>query len=101
MIARVWRGWTTPEDANEYASYVRDWSASTSGYEAATGNRGAYVLQRAVGDRAEILVISFWDSEEEIRQLLGDDIAAPTLYDKDKELLVDYDRTVAHYHVAP
>lgn len=100
MVARVWRGWTKPEDADEYASYVQAWSVGDTGYEAATGNRGAYVLQRADGERAEILILSLWESEEAIKGFLGSDVAAPILFPKDLEVLIDHDRTVVHYRVA-
>ena len=99
MIARVWRGWTKSEDGDEYAEYVQEWSSSDSGYETAPGNRGAWILQREEGDRAEIMVVSLWDSEESIKALIGDDITVPLFYPRDEQLLVARERTVSHYLV--
>jgi hypothetical protein len=99
VIARVWRGWTKPEHAQEYADYVHAWAAGPSGYRATPGNRGAWVLHRDDGERAEIVALSLWDSEEAIKSLIGDDITAPVFYAKDEQLLVARERTVTHYHV--
>jgi heme-degrading monooxygenase HmoA len=71
MIARIWRGWTTPDDADAYVAYVDQ--TGIRGYEATPGNRGAWILRRAQTDRAEILTLGFWDSLDAIRKFAGDD----------------------------
>lgn len=50
MMARMWRGWTTSEDAAAYAEYVS--RTGLAAYWATPGNRGAWILQRDVGGRA-------------------------------------------------
>jgi hypothetical protein len=42
MIARVWRGWTSVDDADAYASYVEQ--TGIKGYRAIPGNQGAWIL---------------------------------------------------------
>ena len=66
MIARIWRGATRREDRAAYADYVA--RTGLTGYRSTPGNRGAYILQRDVGDRTEIITLSFWDSRFFIRK---------------------------------
>ena len=45
--------------------------------------------------------LSFWDSEESIKSLIGDDIAVPVFFPMDEHYLIDRERTVSHYSVWP
>lgn len=97
MIARVWRGATASDDADEYVEYLK--RTGLKDYRTTPGNRGAYVLWRQVGDRAEFVTLSLWDSTEAIVLFAGEDIDRAVFYADDDRYLVDRDLTVAHYHV--
>lgn len=97
MIARVWRGATASDDADEYVEYLK--RTGLKDYRTTPGNRGAYVLWRQVGDRAEFVTLSLWDSTEAIVRFAGEDIDRAVFYADDDRYLVDRDLTVAHYHV--
>ena len=49
MIVRIWRGWTSREDAEAYVRYMREVAAPDS--LGTPGNRGFSVLHRPDGDR--------------------------------------------------
>lgn len=68
-------------------------------YTATQGNRGVLVLRRVREDRAEFLLISFWDSFEAIRRFAGPDPDQAVFYPKDKEFFVEMDPEAAHYEV--
>ena len=57
MIARIWRGWTRPEDTNAYAEYII--GTGIAEYKATPGNQGAYLISRKGGDRTVFLTVSF------------------------------------------
>lgn len=95
MIARIWRGAVRAEDAEAYARYVRE--TGIEGYERTPGNRGAWVLRRTEGDRAEIVTLSFWESRDAIEGFAGPDIERAVFYPDDDRFLVDRDLTVRHY----
>lgn len=97
MIARTWRGATRAEDATDYAEYIR--ATGIAEYAATPGNRGAYLLYRIEGDRAEILTLSFWDTLESIHGFAGDDIDQAVFYPEDDRYLVERDLTARHYVV--
>jgi heme-degrading monooxygenase HmoA len=95
MIARSWRGWTKSEDVDAYRKYVTDtWIIDC---HAAEGNAGAHFLSRIVGDRAEIITLSFWNTEEALKRFFGGDPMVPHFYPDDDRYIIDGDPHVVHY----
>jgi heme-degrading monooxygenase HmoA len=97
MIARTWRGWTRADDADAYADYVA--ATGLAAYRATPGNRGAWVLTRVDGDRAEILAVSLWDDLGAIRAFAGDDLDRAVFYPEDDRYLVAREMTALHWAV--
>jgi heme-degrading monooxygenase HmoA len=95
MIARIWRGWTRAEDEAAYVDYLEASGASAS--RGTPGNRGFYILHRAVGDRAEFVTMSLWDSLEAVRGFAGDNVERAVFFPEDDRFLIERDMTVAHY----
>jgi heme-degrading monooxygenase HmoA len=98
MIARIWRGAVRAEDAPAYAAYVQE--TGLEGYQRTPGNRGAWVLWRVEGERAEIITVSLWESRDAIEGFAGQDIDQAVFYPEDDDFLIDRDLTVKHYEVA-
>ncbi len=97
MIARIWRGAVRAEDAAAYAAYVQ--RTGIEGYQGTPGNRGAWLLRRIEGDRAEFITVSFWESREAIEAFAGQDINKAVFYPDDDQFLIERDLTVDHYEV--
>jgi len=97
MLARIWRGATRAADADAYVDYLR--MTGLKEYRETRGNRGAWVLWRVDGDRAEFITLSFWESRDAIRGFAGDDIERAVFYPEDDRFLVDRAPTVEHYEV--
>jgi heme-degrading monooxygenase HmoA len=95
LIVRIWRGWTRPEDAGDYADYIL--STGIVEYKATPGNQGAYLISRTDGDWTEFLTISFWDSRDSIVAFAGDDINQAVFYPEDDRYLVDRETMVPHF----
>ena len=55
MIARVWRGWTTAEDADGYEGHLKP--ELLPGLSKVAGFGGSYLLRRVVGEDYERAVI--------------------------------------------
>jgi heme-degrading monooxygenase HmoA len=98
MIARIWRGWTSREDAEAYVRYMEDVAAPDS--LGTPGNRGFSVLRRPDGEREEFLTISLWDSLDVIQAFAGEDLERAVFYPEDDRYLVEREPTVAHFEVA-
>ena len=97
MIARIWRGAVRSQDAAAYAAYVQ--RTGIEGYRGTPGNRGAWLLRRIEGDRAEFITVSFWESREAIEAFAGQDINTAVFYPDDDQFLIERDLTVNHYEV--
>ena len=97
MIARTWRGWTKPEDADAYLAYVEKTGGNAS--RATPGNKGFYILRREDGDRTEFVTMSLWESQDAIRAFAGDDLEV-VFYEDDDRFLVDREWFVTHYEIA-
>ena len=97
MIARIWRGVVRAQDAGAYAAYIRQ--TGLDGYQQTPGNRGAWLLRRIEGDRAEFITLSFWESRQAIEGFAGQDIERAVYYPEDDKFLVERDLTVRHYEI--
>ncbi len=97
MIARVWRGAMSAEDAGAYARYMG--STGVEELRATPGNEGVFMLRRVDGDRAEFIVMSLWGSEAAVHAFAGDDISAAVFYPEDDRYLIERELTATHYEV--
>jgi heme-degrading monooxygenase HmoA len=97
MIARSWSGVTRAEDADVYLEYLH--ATGIPEYRATPGNRGVLALRRIVGDRAEFLLLTLWESEEAIRRFAGEDIERAVFYPEDERYLIERGERVEHYEV--
>ena len=98
MIARIWKGQTTTEDADEYARYME--GTGLREYRGTPGNRAAVMIRRDLGARTEFLMFTLWDSMASIAAFAGDDPEVAVFYPEDERFLVHADPTVTHYEVA-
>jgi heme-degrading monooxygenase HmoA len=95
MIARIWRGTTAAADADEYLEFVRGTGGQAS--RTTSGNCGFFVLRRPLGELAEFLTVSLWESRDVIRAFAGETIDQAVLFPEDQRYLVEHDLAVAHY----
>lgn len=97
MIARTWRGMTPEAKADEYLDYLKQ--TGVKDYQATEGNRGVMVLRRLHEGKAKFLLISLWDSVEDIRRFAGDEIDKAVYYPEDRDFLLAFEPHVEHYEV--
>lgn len=95
MIARVWRGETLAERADEYHRYLLETGAAEC--TTLAGNTGVQVWRRENAGVAEFIFVSHWRSMEDIRAFAGDDLDRAVYYPKDHEFLLALDAHVRHY----
>ncbi|MEO8612384.1 MAG: antibiotic biosynthesis monooxygenase [Chloroflexota bacterium] len=98
MIARVWRGYASPENAHLYIEHVQH--SVFPELEAIDGFRGANVLQKTENGEVEFVVTTFWDSMDAIHQFAGADAGVAVVAPNAQAVLSHYESTVSHYEVA-
>jgi heme-degrading monooxygenase HmoA len=98
MIARIWRGITLREKADEYLSYLHE--TGLRDYAKTPGNRGVNVLRRDQGEHCEIMLISLWESMDAVRAFAGENPDRSVYYPEDEQYLLQMEPLVRHYDVA-
>lgn len=97
MVVRTWRGATRAVDADAYAEYMDE--TGVQALAGTAGNEGVQMWRRIEGDRAEFVVVSWWESREAIAAFAGKDIERAVFYPEDERFLVERDLTVTHHDV--
>ena len=74
-ICRLWRGWTTPENADAYERVVR--GEVIPGIEARKipGFRHIDLMRRDTDDEVEFQTLMWFDSLDSIKAFMGEDYA--------------------------
>jgi hypothetical protein len=97
MIARIWHGSTTPENADAYESHLKP--ELLPGLSEKNGFRHSYLLRRTVGGEVEFITIILFDSLDDVREIAGPAYERAVIPADRVPLLSRYDATAAHYVV--
>ena len=97
MIARVWHGYTTRENADAYEAMLKP--ELLPGLSTKKGFRGSYLLRRPHDGEVEFITIILWDSLDDIRAIAGADYETAVIPDERKKVLSRWDARAAHYEV--
>jgi heme-degrading monooxygenase HmoA len=97
VIARIWRGTTAADRADEYLDYVR--KTGLAEYATTPGFRDVQVLRRTSGGRTTLTLISYWDSLDAIKAFAGDDPEVAHYYPEDEAYLLEREDRVEHHEV--
>src|SRR6516165_2584148 len=97
MIARVWHGWTKPEEAGSYEAHLKP--ELLPGLSQTNGFLGSYLLRRAVGEEVEFVTVILWDSLEDVRAVAGPDYEKAMIPEDRRTYLRRFDAEAAHYEV--
>jgi antibiotic biosynthesis monooxygenase (ABM) superfamily enzyme len=99
MIARVWRGWTAPEDADRYERLLRTQILPDIAAESGDGFRGAEVFRRPDVDEVAFLTILRFASMDAVRHLTGEEVRSAHVPAAARSLLIRFEDEVQHYEV--
>ena len=107
MIARVWHGWTTTENADAYETLLKEQIIPATAAKNIAGYRGVQVLRRAINNggpiadrEVEFQTIFYFDALENVKGFAGDDYETAYIPDVARPLLKRFEPTAAHYEVA-
>jgi heme-degrading monooxygenase HmoA len=97
VITRIWRGWTTPENADAYQRIVSQEVLPGIASRNLDGYHGAYLLRRDLDGEVEFATIMLFDSLEHVRAFAGDDYEAAYVPAQARAVLSRFDERSAHY----
>ncbi len=100
MICRLWRGWTTPENADAYQHVLLE-QVIPLRIEARriAGFRHIDVMRREAGDEVEFQTLMWFDSLEAVKSFVGEDYSVSHVPEEARAVLARFDERAAHYEV--
>ena len=99
MIARVWHGYTTPENADAYENMLKP--ELLPGISKKAGYRGSYLLRRDLGKEVEFITILLWESLDHLNAAAGhDDYETAIIPEERRRYLKRFDAKASHYDIA-
>ncbi len=99
MISRIWRGWTSRENADAYEELLRTEIFVGIAQRSIEGYRGIHLLRRDMDDGVEFVTIMWFDSLDAVRAFAGEDYEVAVVPPKARQLLSRFDSRSAHYQV--
>jgi heme-degrading monooxygenase HmoA len=97
MIARLWRGLTRTDQAEDYLDYLR--VTGLQALQGTEGNQGVLILRRETKDAAEFILISLWDSIDSIQSYAGAKVELAAYFPEDERFLLELEPFVMHFQV--
>lgn len=99
MIARIWHGWTTPDNADVYETLLKTEIFPGIAAKNIAGYRGIELFRRDVGDEVEFVTLMRFDSLDAVKAFVGEDYETVYVPDAARKVLARFDRRSQHYEV--
>jgi heme-degrading monooxygenase HmoA len=97
VIARIWHGYTKPENADSYETLLKP--ELLPGIGKVKGYKSSYLLRRDVGDEVEFVTIILWDSIDAIRAFAGPDYETSIIPEERRKYLSRHSAKAVHYEI--
>lgn len=99
MIARIWHGTTSKENAAAYEELVTSKVFNEIKKKTGDGFKGAQLLSREVAEKVEFTTIIWFQDLETVKRLTGEDFETAHIPEQARKLLLAYDLKVTHSHL--
>jgi antibiotic biosynthesis monooxygenase (ABM) superfamily enzyme len=97
VIARLWHGWTAPENADAYEEFLR--TKMFPSIHRVPGYLGADLLRREAGDEVAFVTVTRFESLESVRAFSGAAYEEAVVEPEARALLSRFDERSEHYEV--
>lgn len=99
MITRLWRGWTTPENAEAYEELLRTTIFPRIAAKEVRGYRGIELWRRADGDEIAFVTVMRFESLDAVKAFAGDDYERAYVPEEARRLLGRFDDRSRHFEI--
>jgi len=99
MISRLWRGWTTPQNADAYERLLRTDVFPGIVARRIPGFQGIQLLRRNVEGETEFVTIMWFDTLDSVRAFAGNDYERAVVPLAARQLLRRFDERSAHFQL--
>ena len=99
MIARIWHGYTTRENASVYEIMLKEEILTGIKKRNIKGFIDIQLLIRKLGSEVEFVTVMRFDSLNAVKEFAGDDYEKAVIYPDANPLLHRYDERSQHYEI--
>lgn len=99
MIARIWHGWTTPQNADRYETLLKEEIFVGIQERHIRGFKGIQLLRRETNHEVEFVTIMTFESLDAVREFAGEDYETAVVPGKARKLLSRFDERSQHYEI--
>ena len=96
-IKRIWHGWTTPENADNYQKLLHNEVFPGIEAKKISGYQSIELLRRELGNEVEFVTIMTFDSLQNVIDFQGEDYTRWYVPDAAKLVLKRWDEESEHY----
>ena len=100
-LARIWRGWTTVENADAYQAIAEDEVFPAIIERRIPGLMSAQVMRAddVVDSEVEFTTIIWFDSLDSVKNFMGDDYRQAHMPENARAVLKRFDSEAKHFHL--
>jgi len=99
MIARIWHGWTIPQNADKYETLLKAEIFIDIHNREIHGFQGIQLLPREIDHEVGFITIMAFESLDAVREFAGEDYEAAVVPEKARILLSRFDERSQHYEI--
>jgi antibiotic biosynthesis monooxygenase (ABM) superfamily enzyme len=99
MISRIWHGYTTRENAEQYETLLKEEIFVGIRGRAIPGFEEIQLFRRDLGNEVEFITVMWFDSIESVRVFAGQDYEAAVVPPAARSVLKRFDECSQHYEV--
>ncbi len=96
MIARIWHGITTKENADAYENLLKQEIFESIANKKIKGYKGIQLLKREVNDEFEFTTIMWFETITSVKEFMGEDYETAYVLPPAQKLLLRYDKKSIH-----
>jgi heme-degrading monooxygenase HmoA len=97
MVSRIWHGYTTFENADEYEKLLKEEIFTGIKGRNIKGYKGIQLLRRNLDEETEFITLMWFDSLDSVREFAGKDYENAVVPEKARKILVRFDNEAQHY----
>ena len=99
MISRIWHGYTSFDNADEYENLLKEEIFVGIKNRNIIGYNGIQLLRRNLENEVEFITIMWFDSIDSVKVFAGEDYENAVVPKKAQLLLTRFDKQSQHYQV--
>jgi heme-degrading monooxygenase HmoA len=100
VIARIWHGWTKPENADRYEKLLKEEIFPGIADKKVAGYKGIQLFRRPIGDgEVEFITLMWFDSLAAVKRFAGEEYERAYVPPEAREVLARFDERSQHYEI--